>query len=116
MQIIVQGGQSTLNVRLNYSQNGVQGDPIDLTGIYDIKSCFMNADGSELMLSLLTSGITILGSPTLGKIAIALTAAQSALLQLVDSATLEVDLIQTSGADPVKIQIPQGYSVVQSVC
>lgn len=116
MQTIVQGGQSTILVRLNSIQNGIVGDPIPLTPMYNIKSCFMNADGTELMLDLLGGAITILGDPNLGKLSIALTAAQTALLQLVDTATLEVDLIATLGADPKKIQIPQAYSVVQSVC
>lgn len=116
MQTIVQGGQTTILVRLNSVSNGVVGDPIPLTPMYDIKSCFMNADGTELTLSLLTGGITILGDANLGKLSIAMTAAQTALLQLIDSGTLEVDLIATMGADATKIQIPQAYSVVQSVC
>lgn len=107
---IIQGGKVTLTIRL---VDSLTGDPFDLTGVTAIETCFLNADATELMLALGT-GIIILGNPILGKIAISLTAAQTALLDLVSLATLE--LAVTTSGDPIKIQIPQVYSVLQSEC
>ena len=89
-------------------------DPLDLTGVAEITACFQKTDGTELMISLTGGGITILGNPILGKIAIALTAAQTALLAVVEASTLELAL--TYSGDPFKVQIPNAYSVSQSVC
>lgn len=115
MQTIIQGGKSTLLLRLKQYSNGIEGDPVDFTGITDIQTCFQNTDGTELMLSLLGGAILILGSPLLGKLSIALTSAQTSLLALVDTAILELSLIYGS-SDPIKIQVPNAYSVVASQC
>lgn len=115
MQTIIQGSKATLLIRLIQSTNGIQGDPVDLTGITEITTCFQKADGTELMLSFTGGAVSILGSPLLGKLSISLTAAQSALLALVDTAVLEISLIY-SGGDPVKVQIVSAYSVVASMC
>jgi hypothetical protein len=107
--IIIQGSIATLLVRI---VNAVTGDPYDLTAVSQVSTCFYNADGSELMLNL-SSGVSILGA-TIGKIQIGLTAAQTALLNIVQYATLEVSL--TTGSGVIKVQIPQAYNVVASVC
>lgn len=119
MYAIVQGGvtgnaSNPFVVRLK--TDPVTMDPFDLTSIYDIQTCFHNADGTELMVGKVSGGITIVGNPLLGKILIALTAAQTALLAVSDPTTLELAIVPTLGADPVKVSIPLAYSVVQSDC
>lgn len=106
---IIQGGKATLVVRLLNDQTQ---DPYDLTGVTALTTCFQNDDGSELMLTL-SSGISIL-SAVLGKIQIVLTSAQTALLRTVQLHTLELSI--TTTGDPIKVQIPDAYSVVQTVC
>lgn len=113
---IIQGSRtdSAANPFLVYLiQNPQTFQPFNLTGVTNITACFQNADGSELMVSL-GSGISILGNPLLGTIAIALTAAQTALLAVTDSATLELSI--TTSGDPFKVQIPNAYLVAESVC
>ena len=75
---IITGNQASFLVRL---KNAVTGDPYDLTGVYDIQTCFLNGDGTELMLGIQApnSGIAVVGNPVIGKIQITLTAAQTGL-------------------------------------
>lgn len=113
---IVQGSQSSFLLRLYNQTNGVLGDPVDLTTMYDIKTCFQNSDGTETTLSKLTAGIAVVGSPLLGKITVSLTAAQTALLALSDPGELQISLIATLGADPVKIDVRNAYDVVETTC
>lgn len=115
MQTIIQSGKTTLLVRLQQTMNGVITDPVDLTGITQIRTCFQNADGTELMLTYTGGAVAIIGNPILGKLSISLTSAQTALLALVDAGTLQISLVYGS-ADPIPIQISQAYSVVQSQC
>lgn len=115
MQTIIQSRKATLLVRLVQSINGVVGDPVDLTGVTEISTCFQNTTGAELVLTKTGGAITVLGSPVLGKLSIALTAAQTALLALTDTDVLELALTYPS-SDPIGIQIPQAYSVVASQC
>lgn len=111
---IIQGSKGQITVRLYQGANGVIGDPIDLTAVAEISVCFQKADSTELTLTKTGGGITVLGSPLLGKIQIALTAAQTALLAVTDHETLEIAL--TFSGDPQKIQIPSAYSVLASRC
>lgn len=90
-----------------------EGDPIDLTGYAEISACFTNSNGSELLATLTGGEISVLGDPLLGKILITLSAAQTTLLALVDSATLEITL---GTVNPPKIQIENAYSVLNTVC
>lgn len=106
---IIQGARKDFTVRLNQSN----GDPYPLTGVTEIKTCLFNSDGSELMLSFTGGAITIVNA-AIGKLQVALTAAQTALLLVTDSATLEVSV--AFGGDPVKAQIPNAYSVVATIC
>ncbi len=120
---IIQGGQQKLIVRLI---DDATKDPFNLTDIETITTCFENADGTELMLDNgpeapesdppTFGGITVV-SPTLGKIQIALTAEQTALLKTVNLATLEIALKFTGeDEDVTKVQIPEAYNVIQTVC
>lgn len=102
-------------VKLNKSKDPAS-DPVNFTGIYDIKTCLPNADGTELMLSLVGGQISIVGNPILGKIQIMFTAAQSALLSTAASGTLEIAIVPTLGADPWKVQIPNAYVIIGSEC
>jgi hypothetical protein len=106
---IIQGGKQLIVVRLVDKNTG---DPYDLTGATAITTCFHNADGTELMLGLGT-GVTVL-APTFGKIQIALTAVQTALLTVAQLQTLEIAITFVSGI--IKVQIPEAYNVVQTVC
>ena len=111
MYTIYQGGKPPqLVVRLiDPSTN----DPLNLTGVTTIESCFLQTDGTELPISLLTGEITIL-STTLGKIGIQLTAAETALLQTVQGGTLQLAI--SFGGDPIIYQLPNAYDVVQNAC
>ena len=88
----------------------VTGDPYVLTGVVDITATFLKADGTVLTLTFTNNGgITVLDYST-GKIAIQLTAAQTALLQTIQLATLQVSV--TFGGDPAACQIQNAYSVL----
>ena len=106
---IIQGGAVSIVVRLINRQTN---DPFDLTGLTALTCCFQNSDGTELMLSL-TSGLSVL-TAVLGKIQLSLSAAQTTLLNEVEQATLELTL--TFAGDPIKVQIPNAYTVVASGC
>ncbi len=113
---IIQGGrtdasQNPFIVRLKTDL--ITMDPFDLTGVSAITCCFMKQDGTDLVLSL-GSGISIVGNPLLGKLLITLTAAQTALLNEVAFATLELAI--TFSGDPLKVQILNAYEVVTADC
>lgn len=107
---IIQGGEMTFFVRLINKQTG---DPFDLTGATAITTCFYNTDGTELNLSL-GSGISIVSPAPIGKLQISLSAAQTALLDVISDQILEISV--EFGGDPTKIQIFNAYSVLESVC
>ena len=118
MYQIVQGGrtdavQNPFIVRLK--TDNVTYDPFDLTSVLDIGTCFVNADTTELIASLVGGQISIVGNPLLGKVLIALTAVQTALLKQVNLATLELKLTFATG-NPIKVQIEEAYSVAESEC
>lgn len=107
---IIQGGEITFTVRIT---NSATGDPYDLTSCTALTTCFTKSDGTELVLGIGT-GIVITNA-VLGKFTITVTSTQSALLAPIELATLEFSV--TMGvANPFKKQIPQAYSVIQSVC
>lgn len=112
MYQIIQGGATNPPILIRLV-DGSTGDPFDLTSITQIVSCFFNADGTELMVSLLGGQIAIVGNPVLGKISITLTSAQTVLLALTDSQTIELAIGATN---PIKIQIQNAYAVLPTVC
>lgn len=87
------------------------GDPFILTGATDIQTEFLSLDGSILTLGLVAGGVSVL-SAEFGKVSIQLTAAQTALLQTVSLATLQVSV--SFGGDPAACQIANAYSVVSA--
>lgn len=107
--VIVMGEDKLINVQLVSQQNF---GPFDLTGVTAISTCFLNADASELTLSL-GSGIT-LTSAAAGKILVQLSAAETALLATFNLQTLEISI--TLSGLVTKVQIPNAYSVVDAVC
>ena len=109
---IVQGAGAVLNCKFLYKGSK---DPLDLTGITAISTCFLNDDGSELSLSLAGGEIAVYGNPVLGKISITLTAAQTALLAVDDRATLQVAFTYGAG-QPIVLQIPMAYSIIATDC
>lgn len=108
---IIQGGIKDFTVRIN---SVASGDPLDLTSVVEISTCFKNADGTELMLTKTGGDIVVVGDPLLGKIKVSLSDVETALLGLVDNETLEVTV--DLGAGPLKVQIPNAYSVIESIC
>ena len=88
----------------------ITGRPKNLSGATAITVSFLQIDGTLLTLSL-AGGITIQDT-IYGEIQIQLTAAQTALLQTTNAATLEVDV--SYGGDPSGCQIANAYSVVAS--
>ncbi len=108
---IIQGGNKNFTVRI---KSEATGDPLSLAGLVEISTCFLNIDGTELMKTYTASGgITVVSAP-LGKIQIALSAAETALLAVVESSTLEISIDLGSG--PVKFQIEDAYEVLATVC
>lgn len=106
---IIQGGQANIVVAL---VNPLTKQPFDLTGCTALSTCFANTAGDELMLTL-TAGISILNAP-FGRLQIQISAAQTTLMKVVDMGILELSL--TFAGDPIKVQIPNGYRVLQSQC
>jgi hypothetical protein len=109
---IIPGGKASLQVDLLNPDNNDR--PYDLTGLTAASTCFDNADGTELVLTLV-AGIVVVGNAILGQLAINLTAAQTALLAQVDNGTLELSLTFGS-SDPVKCQIPNAFQVLSAAC
>lgn len=107
--VIVQGGRTNFIVRLVDQDTG---NIYPLTGATALSTCFENTDGTELMLAL-GSGVSIIDAAA-GKLQISLTSAQTALLRTGLANTLE--LAVTFTGDPLKIQIPEAYDVLQTVC
>lgn len=107
---IIQGSIKTFTVLLTKQSNG---EPFPLTGATEISTCFQNADGSELMLTMTGGAITIVNA-AIGKLQVVLTSAQTAALSIVDSETLEIGV--DFGAGPQKCQILNAYAVLQTVC
>ena len=108
---IIQGSHATVIVRL---MNATTMDPVDITGATEIKACFTNQDWTQLELSLTGGQIQVL-SGILGKVQLNLTAAQTALLAMVENETLEL-LIKIGMNDPVKVQIQNAYSILETIC
>lgn len=90
-------------------------DPVDLTGVVSISTCFKNADGTETTLTL-TSGLSIVGNPLLGKVQVSYTAAQSALFDPNDAGTLEFSIVPSGGGDPWAVQVPGAFVVIPAAC
>lgn len=109
---IVQGAGAVLNCKFLYRGSL---DPLDLTGVSEIETCFLNDDGTELMLSLTGTEIAVFGNPILGKITITLTGVQSAALAVARLATLQVKFT-FPGGQPVVLQIPAAYNVLATAC
>lgn len=112
---IVQGAQTAavdkpflVNLRVRSS-----GLPYDLTAVTAMTCCFQNDDGTDLILTL-GSGLSVSGSAVLGQLLVTITAAQTALLALVDNATLTLRLTKTG--DPFPLVIENAYSVVPNGC
>lgn len=116
---IITGNQASFLVRL---KNAVTGDPYDLTGVYDIQTCFLNGDGTELMLGIQApnSGIAVVGNPVIGKIQITLTATQTGLLLPVRGEALDISILSTdlspAPQNPIPVRIYDAYSVLLSNC
>ena len=108
---IIQGGIKEIIVRLTLASTK---DPLPLTGVSEISTCFKNTDETELMLTKTGGEITVVGDPLLGKIQIALDETQTAALALVDSETMEIAV--DFGNGPRKLQIANAYSVIASIC
>jgi len=108
---IIQGGKSVITVRLLQPS----GDPYDLTNCTAMQCCFQNDDGTEVTLAL-NSGVSIVSAPA-GKLTITLTSIQSALLRVLQLATLEIAFtLSTDPNNMLKVQVPQAYNVIQSQC
>lgn len=105
---IVQGEDRVIEIRISD-----ENERLDLTN-YEIETCLMNTDGTDLTLDVDGGGVVVV-SAVLGKINVVLTAAQTALLKLVNSATLELTL--TDGDELIrKVQVLRAYSVIESAC
>lgn len=109
---IYKGGQATLVLRLFNPLPST--DYYDLTDVTQITACFANANGTELLLTFNpVAGVSILNAVG-GKVQIALTAAQTVLLQTTVDATLQLSI--TFAGDPIIVQITSAYSVIESAC
>lgn len=91
---IIQGSDRTLNLTIRDSN----GDPFDLTLITEITVCFKKEDETFHNVTLGGGKISITGNALLGKIAVALTDADTLLI----AAGIKVDfkVILDTGAHP----------------
>jgi hypothetical protein len=104
---IIQGGKFDLPLRIIDKKSLV---PYDLTGINQLCAFFINRDGTTLVLDV-GAGV-IINNATRGEINLNLTAAQTAFLAITDHETFEIAIY--FGADPIRVQEMDFYSVVAS--
>ncbi len=109
---IVKGSKATIKVRLLRKTDL---SPLDLTGITEISTCFLNDDGTELMLSLTGGNIAIIGDPILGLVAITLTSEMSQDFAVDSSTALQLALEYANG-DPSILKVPGAYSILANDC
>ena len=108
---IIQGEDKSFTVRIT-NENG---DPIDLTTITEIETCFRKTDGSDLALSFTGGQISKETPEEIGKIKITVASADSVDLEPVYGETLEITLTDnTSKKD--KLQIEEAYTVIEGKC
>jgi len=86
------------------------GEVVDLTSVTEITVKFSNADGTALSKTKTGGGINIT-SATGGKFEINLLAAETALLETVSYATMEIELTFPTLTNIV--HIPKAYSVIE---
>ena len=85
---IVQGEGRVLYLGINEDN----GSPYDLSTATAIRVMFRNIDGTYTNLTMATGAIAILGDAHRGEITATITAAQSALLAVCDSADFQGDV------------------------
>ena len=108
---VIQGSQKTFTVNLRKD-----GDPLDLSTNEEIRVCVPSADGGAAQQLLKSAGeVSILNGP-LGKIQITTPASKSDLMKIAEEQTIQVDVIETAGADPQNFQIEECFTVVAKVC
>lgn len=87
-------------------------DPFDLTGVSEIVAKFLNADSSVLSVSLTGSAITVISAPG-GHLTIALSAAQTALLNIpANNAYANFELYITIAGKLKIVQFPESLNVL----
>ena len=89
-------------------------DPLDLSTNFEIKVCLPGESTAQELLKS-ASEVTILNA-ALGKIQVDVPAAKSELLKVAEEQTIEVHVIETSGADPEILQILESLTVIDSIC
>ena len=104
---LVKGSQRALTLRL--VQQAPNGEPYDLTGYTEIEARFLNEDRTTLTLSTQDGSITVV-SATVGKIAIVITAVQSALLM--PGTPMAFTIVVTKALGPVAINLPYQLAIV----
>ena len=104
---LVKGSQRAITLRL--VQQAPNGEPYDLTGFTEIQARFLNEDRTTLTLSTQDGSITVI-SATVGKIAIVITSAQSAVLM--PGTPMAFTIVVTKPLGPVAINLPYQLAIV----
>lgn len=107
---IIQGGYKQFVVRLRDQSSD---DPIDLTSATEITVCLKNADETDLELTLTDLEISLVSGP-LGKFLVTVTSAQSALLKVLDNASMQVSY--TLSGNTRRTIVERAYSVLEALC
>lgn len=111
---IFTGDQKSLPLRIAYAS----GIPVDLTSVSEIVVNLPNADGTFLQLKYTLSEVTIVTPATTGQFKAAITAAQSALLNIGELQDIDVtftigDLVFNS--EPFSVRFSQALSVFETL-
>lgn len=104
---LVKGSQRAITLRL--VQEAPNGEPYDLTGYTEIEARFLNEDRTTLTLST-QDGSVVVVSNTVGKLALVITAVQSALLM--PGTPMPFTIVVTKTLGPVAINLPYQLAIV----
>lgn len=88
---IIRGSDKTFTILVTISGGCNDGSPFDLTGATEIIALFENADTTILEKTMTGGAITILSAPT-GKISVTIADAETALLNVGQSQSFELEI------------------------
>jgi hypothetical protein len=91
------------------------GKDLDLSVNDEITVCFPGESGTPVTVTKGAAEVSIL-SATNGQIRVEIPAAKTELLNVGEDQTIEVQVVETSGADPDIWQFLESLKVVDSIC
>lgn len=107
---IIRESDREFSVRITIKETG---DPFDLTGVSQIKAYFPKTDGTALEKNLSPSGAIVVLNALAGKIKITLSEADTALLNVGEAQSFEVE-IQIGSITSI-VQFVESLNVIDRV-